>query len=305
MFSIQEIIIKDSKFYLIYPVKNYQSKYKIPSQNMVARAIFLDKVELYLDNNAYINTNWIDDLKKYHPKIQLNFNLLPALIEQFLSNPEFVVDSHSKLHQKLSKLKMKGFNINTDRDYLENILDNARQQKELLSVKYYYVTTMLHIIILNKIIMSKNNELKKWEDKLEELYKDENIFKFNQLFLLSGLIIVAKKFQTMQINGDNKTIYSYLQNFFNFHTSGKNEENYIDLNYLRNRASDLFFWYSLTKLSKIGKTPVIVTGDKILYKILFPIIPMLQESNNEWAFFYNYEPLSNNQNFVNELKKFV
>ena len=99
---------------------------------------------------------------------------------------------------------------------------------------------------------------------------------------------MLKSKQATKLEGDANTAFSYLESFFAFQPGKKDEQDFINVPYLRNRAGDLSLWLCLSLLSQQGYSfvgsPAIVTGDKALHRLIVRAIPPVLRLDRKAAF---------------------
>lgn len=241
--------------------------------------------ELLLDNNAATETGWINQLPPEFRRV-MTINLWPALMEQWISNPEFRVNPVQRIKD----------------DYLKPLIaaglqfDNnfAQKQVNLLLSAQEHIKSHLSLLFPNIAIAKLLTRLKPKEDalpRLREIAHNNNIPRFSGCVVLTALTLVLRDRgnQKLTLNEASKPAYSFLDGFFANQPGRKNEPAYhMDIAYLRNRAGDLTLWYSPSHLLQLGYRPVgelvLVTRDKALRKIIPPMIPPCQDESRTVAF---------------------
>lgn len=240
-------------------------------------------VELILDNNAFIestiSTKALLGAQCIPGLMGFGINPYFAITEQWLSNPAFwsnrlAIQEPPKSELISDFLKTTGkLGIAFAEDYAATMIADMRLKDAALRENLGILFAYLAVI---RALQRKKAPL---EDKLARLksFTANDIPKFNGLI---GLAILTFYFQAnrMAKDEDGKQVISFLDSFF---SPGEGEPPVITAAYLRNRAADLWLWYSMPQLYSSPIQPgfnpqptqIVVTADKFLAAIPFRFIP--------------------------------
>ncbi|KAL0630445.1 hypothetical protein Q9L58_010708, partial [Maublancomyces gigas] len=237
--------------------------------------------ELFLDTNALSKVEWAGQLPQAI-RDQSILNPWPALLEQWLSNPEFRADPVNRIDVMTKALVNQGFTFrkNFATEQVALLRKNEAALKTQFSLIFPYVVFM-------KSLLSKKMSV---DDALAQLDRigQADVPRFTSNLMLTALGVVLKSQQALKLTGDNKTAYSYLDSFLAFQSGQKGESNHITMPYLRNRAGDLNLWLILPVLNQQGYTfvgtPAVVTGDKVLHRLILRVLPPLLHESRQTSF---------------------
>ncbi|PAU51976.1 hypothetical protein BZL41_26470 [Pseudomonas sp. PIC25] len=226
--------------------------------------------ELFLDTNALSKTQWVDQLPTEILR-RVVVNPWPALMEQWLSNPEFRNDSTQRIKDMVAPLADRGVHFRPS---------YAREQTTLLSKNetlWRYQCSLLfpYIAIMRSLMREKVSP----EEALARLdtFVHADVPRFAGSVMLMALAVLLKSKQSMKLPGASKPAYSYLDSFLAFQPAKKGEKDHINIPYLRNRSGDLSLWYAVPTLRQQGYDfigePVLVTADNVLHRVILRLIP--------------------------------
>ncbi len=232
--------------------------------------------ELFLDTNALTNVQWFAQLPE-EIRTKSVINPWPALLEQWLSNPQFRKSTTDRINTMIESLARLGAPF---RDQF------AQQQERLLRKNDAALRTQFSGIIPYVAIMKSLLAQKLFpEQALQRLegMMQEDIPRFTSAIMLTALGTLLKGSQSLKLADDHKPAFSYLNSFLAFQSGQKDETDHINVAYLRNRAGDLNLWLTLPLLRQKGYrfvgTPAIVTGDRALHRLIIRVIPPVLLSN--------------------------
>lgn len=237
--------------------------------------------ELFLDTNALTKTQWAAELPRNIAERSI-LNPWPAMLEQWLSNPEFRADPINRINAMIKPLVDQGFAFreNFARDQVALLCKNEAALKTQFSLIFPYVVIM-------KALLSKKMPLDEALSQLDRVGQAD-IPRFTSCLMLSALGVVLKSKQALKLTGDGKTAYSYLDSFLAFQAGQKGESDHITLPYLRNRAGDLNLWLLIPTLRQLGYrfvgVPAVVTGDKVLHRLIMRVLPPLLHESQQACF---------------------
>ncbi|PRA26219.1 hypothetical protein [Pseudomonas poae] len=237
--------------------------------------------EFFLDANALTKTQWAVELPRDVVERSI-LNPWPAMQEQWLSNPEFRADPVNRINAMIKPLVDQGFAFreNFARDQVALLCKNEAALKTQFSLIFPYVVIM-------KALLSKKMPLDEALRQLDRIGQAD-IPRFTANLMLSALGVVLKSKQALKLTGDSKTAFSYLDSFLAFQSGQKGETDHITLPYLRNRAGDLNLWLLLPTLRQKGYkfvgTPAVVTGDKVLHRLIMRVLPPLLHGSQQACF---------------------
>ncbi|KPB54727.1 Uncharacterized protein ALO57_01049 [Pseudomonas coronafaciens pv. oryzae] len=237
--------------------------------------------ELFLDTNALINVDWASQLP-VEIRLQSILNPLPALLEQWLSNPELRKKPIPQIEEMIQRLAKLGFIFrrNFVQDQVALLQKNEAALRTQFSLIFPYVAIM-------KSLLSKKTPVDVAIAQLDSLGQAD-IPRFTSCLMLTALGVVLKSRQALKLDGDTKPAYSYMESFLAFQPGKKDEIDRMTIPYLRNRAGDLNLWLTLPALreqrySFVG-TPAVVTGDKALHRLILRVLPPLLHESQRTCF---------------------
>lgn len=232
--------------------------------------------ELFLDTNALVRKAWVRELP---PDIRQRavLNPWPYMLEQWLSNPEFRKDPQARIDTMVEELTDLGFAFR-DQFAIQQVSILQRNDAALrtqFSLIFPYVAIM-------KSLMSPKVPAEYALAKLDE-FMQADVPRFTGMAMLLALCVLLKGRQSFKLDGDPKPAYSYLESFLSCQASKKDELDHINVSYLRNRAGDLNLWLSAPMLRQSGYdfigTPVVVTEDKALHRVILRTLPPVWHAN--------------------------
>lgn len=245
--------------------------------------------ELFLDTNALNKTRWAGRLPS-ELREKAILNPWPALMEQWLSNPEFREKPSARIEGMIAPLADMGirFREGFADEQTALLRKNETQLRTQCSLLFPYVA------IMKSLVREKGSP----EDAVARLREltQADVPRFAACIMLTALAVVLKSRQSLRFAGDDNPAYSYLESFLAFQPGRKKgETDRINVPYLRNRAGDLSLWYAVPMLLQQGYRlvgePVVVTGDKALHRVIFRALPPLWHENRRIAFTIDPEVL--------------
>ncbi|AZE90153.1 hypothetical protein [Pseudomonas orientalis] len=237
--------------------------------------------ELFLDTNALSKVDWARQLPQY-VRDQSILNPLPALMEQWFSNPEFRADPITRIDAMTQTLCDLGFNFRAN--FAEQQVEILRRNEAALKTQF---SLIFPYVVIMKSLLSRKMPV---DTALAELDRigQADIPRFTSSLMLTALGVVLKSKQALKLDGDTKPAYSYLDSFLAFQSGQKVEGSHITVPYLRNRAGDLNLWLILPTLRQQGYsfigTPAVVTGDKALHRLILRVLPPLLHVSQKTCF---------------------
>jgi hypothetical protein len=228
-----------------------------------------EKVELFLDNNAFTRSHWLSELPEILPKNKI-VNPGLAIQEQWFSNPNFCNNPETRINDWNKNLASHGINFHLG--YADQQIQLIRKNESALRRQF---SSTVPFVAIMKCLLSKNMHI---DDSLRCLIElgQSDIPRFTGAIALTALGVALKKYQSFRWEGDPKPSYSYLSSFLDFQPS-KGEDDLINVPYLRNRAGDLNMFFLLPVLRQlgysIGSGSALVTGDKALHRVIFRAVP--------------------------------
>lgn len=237
--------------------------------------------ELFLDTNALTKSNWVTQLPK-EVRERAILNPLPALMEQWLSNPAFQDQAVPRITSMTAPLIEVGmrFSKGFAEKQAELLRRNEAQLRAQASLLFPYVAIM-------KSLTRENIRPEEALARLRELVQEE-IPRFSGSIMLIALALLLKARQSLRLAGDSKPAYSFLDSFLAFQPGKKDETDRMSIPYLRNRAGDLSLWYVIPMLLQNGYKfvgePVVVTGDKALHRVILRVLPAGASQTGQAAF---------------------
>ena len=258
-----------SGFALIWPFRN------VPKEG--------GPYELFLDNNALANAEW---LKNLEPTLRDKIVVSPmlALAEQWRSNPHFRSDAEVRIERFIEPFVESG--IRFPDGYAKAQV--ASLVKNEASWRSQWMLVYLYVVLLYRITKAVKGDV--IPDKLLGELKYQDVPMFNGCIMLCCLASYLRSNQSTRLVGDSSAAFSYLNRFVSLHGSSKGEVEF-DENYARNRACDLFTWSAVGTLYHNGfqpaGEPVIVTQDKALSKLIFRCFPGYLDKTGKMAFSFD------------------
>lgn len=241
------------------------------------------ELELFLDNNALTNSQWMSELPEYLLRdCVVNLNPWMAIQEQWFSNPCFLKDPEIRIEGWIKNLAHYGvtFRKGYGNDQVRLLVKNEKALRRQFSSIVPFVAIM-RCLLSQKMLVDESLK------RLTELGQSD-IPRFTGAIMLTALGVALKKQQSFKWENDPKPAYSYLSSFLDFHPADKDESDYMNVPYLRNRAGDLNMWLALPLLRQlgysIGNHSALVTGDKALHRVIFRAIPPVMTQSGETSF---------------------
>ena len=228
------------------------------------------ELELFLDNNALTKPQWLSEL----PRDLLGgcvLNPWMAIQEQWFSNPRFREDPKTRIDSWVDSIAQYGigFREGYAGDQVQLLIKNEKALRRQFS-------SIIPFIAIMRCLLSLKMPVDESLARLTELGKSD-IPRFTGAIALTALGVALKKQQSFKWEGDPKPAYSYLRSFLDFHPADKDEDDFMNVAYLRNRAGDLNIWLTLPVLHQlgysIGNHSALATGDKALYRVILRAIP--------------------------------
>ena len=228
------------------------------------------ELELFMDNNALTRSQWLSEL----PEALLRdcvVNPWMAIQEQWFSNPCFRKDPETRIDGWIDNLAQYGVQIRTGyaSDQVQLLAKNEKALRRQFSSVVPFVAIM-------RCLLSQKMPVDESLARLTEMGQSD-IPRFTGAIALTALGVVLKKQESFEWESDPKPAYSYLSSFLDFHPADKDESDYMNVPYLRNRAGDLNMWLALPVLRQlgysIGNHSALATGDKALHRVIFRAIP--------------------------------
>ena len=261
----------DSGFSLIWPFVNTKKKE--------------GPFELFLDNNALINSSWLQQLPN-DMKGKIIISPAHAFSEQWLSNEQFRNNPIEVIEQLIAPFMNEG--IKFQNDYALKKVDLLKRNEAEL--KSQWMIGYLFVVLLYRIVTAKKGD--NIPRELLCTLKNENVPRFNACIILCTIADYLKSHKGLKLCNENVSAFSYLSSFVSVQKGSKNETK-VDEGYLRNRAGDLSMWMYLPMLYQhnysFAGEPVVVTQDKALKKLIFRCIPCFQHSTKQMAFTLDHE----------------
>lgn len=239
------------------------------------------KLELFLDNNALIGSQWLSEL----PENLLRdcvVNPWMAIQEQWFSNPCFRKDPEARINDWIESLAQYGVKFRTGygSDQVQLLVKNEKALRRQFS-------SVIPFVAIMRCLLSQKLPVEESLARLTEMGQTD-IPRFSGLIALTALGVALKKQQSFKWPSDPKPAYSYLSSFLEFHPANKDESDYMNVPYLRNRAGDLNMWLVLPVLRQlgymIGDHSALATGDKALHRVIFRAIPPVMMPNGVTSF---------------------
>lgn len=259
------IVKLKSGYTLIWPYRN------IPRRN--------GPVELVLDTNALIRSNWFAELSA-ELKQQSVISPFLSLVESWHSNAEFRSHPEAKVSEMLSPFRAQGvsFEKNYESFIAQDLAANEKASRSQWMVGYLFT------ILLYRIVFAKKTDA--FPVEILSTLKHKNVPAFSGCIMLCTLAAFLKKNQSVKLIGDKKTAFSYFENFSSLKPQAKGETNFGE-GYVRNRIGDLKVWLDLPMLIqnhyKPAGQPVIVTKDNMLKHLVFRCFPWVLVDDRRMA----------------------
>lgn len=235
--------------------------------------------ELFLDNNAFIRSEWFQEL----PRSMADKSIISpfhALLEQWVSNELFRNETEKSVGELIKGFAEKG--VIFPSDYSEKVSVNLHKNNGVTRVQW--MLSYLYVVLLFRLVAAKKDD--ESPSELLSSLKYQNVPMFNSCIILCSLADYLRNNQGVKLLGDSKSAFSYISSFIAFQPSRKKED-YVNEKYLHNRAGDLSMWLSLPSLIQNGYEeagePVVVTKDKALKNFIFRCIPFVRTSNGHMA----------------------
>ncbi|MBB5371253.1 MULTISPECIES: hypothetical protein [unclassified Janthinobacterium] len=238
-------------------------------------------LELFLDNNALTRPQWLSEL----PENLLRdcvVNPWMAIQEQWFSNPCFREEPEARINDWIDNLARYGVKFRTGygSDQVQLIMKNEKALRRQFS-------SVIPFVAIMKNLLSQKLSVDESLMRLTEMGQTD-IPRFMGAIALTALGVALKKQQSFKFKSDSKPAYSYLSSFLEFQPSKKDESDYMNVPYLRNRAGDLNMWLMLPVLRQlgysIGNHSTLATGDKALHRVIFRAIPPVMTHNGITSF---------------------
>ena len=239
------------------------------------------ELELFLDNNALTRAEWLSEL----PEDLLRdcvVNPWMAIQEQWFSNPCFRKDPETRIDGWIDNLARYGvkFRMGYSSDQVQLLMKNEKALRRQFSSVVPFVAIM-------RCLLSQKMPVDESLARLTEMGQSD-IPRFTGAIALTALGVALKKQQSFKCESDPKPAYSYLSSFLDFHPADKDESDYMNVPYLRNRAGDLNMWLALPVLRQlgysIGSHCALATGDKALHRVIFRAIPPVMTPDGVTSF---------------------
>lgn len=239
------------------------------------------ELELFLDNNALTRSEWLSEL----PEDLLRdcvVNPWMAIQEQWFSNPCFRKDPETRIDGWIDNLARYGVKFRTgySSDQVQLLMKNEKALRRQFSSVVPFVAIM-------RCLLSQKMPVDESLARLTEMGQSD-IPRFTGAIALTALGVALKKQQSFKCESDPKPAYSYLSSFLDFHPADKDESDYMNVPYLRNRAGDLNMWLALPVLRQlgysIGSHCALATGDKALHRVIFRAIPPVMTPDGVTSF---------------------
>ncbi len=228
------------------------------------------ELELFLDNNALTRSQWLSEL----PENLLRdcvVNPWTAIQEQWFSNSCFRKDPETRIDGWIDNLAQYGVKFRTGyaSDQVQLLMKNEKALRRQFS-------SIVPFVAIMRCLLSQKMPVDESLARLTEMGQSD-IPRFTGAIALTALGVALKKQQSFKWESDPKPAYSYLSSFLDFHPADKDESDYMNVPYLRNRAGDLNMWLAMPVLRQlgysIGRHSALATGDKALHRVIFRAIP--------------------------------
>jgi hypothetical protein len=205
-----------------------------------------------------------------------------AIQEQWFSNPHFRENPKTRIDGWLANIAPYGikFRDGFAGKQVQLLIKNERALRRQFS-------SIVPFIAIMRCLLSQKMPVDESLARLTDL-GNSDIPRFAGAIALTALGVALKKQQSFKWEGDPKPAYSYLWSFLDFHPAHKDESDYMNIPYLRNRAGDLNFWLTLPVLHQlgysIGSHSALATGDKALHRVILRAIPPVLTSARTTSF---------------------
>lgn len=238
-------------------------------------------LELFLDNNALTRAQWLSEL----PENLLRdcvINPWMAIQEQWFSNSCFRKEPEARINGWIDNLAQYGVKFRTGygNDQVQLLVKNEKALRRQFS-------SVIPFIAIMKCLLSHKLSVDESLMRLTEMGRAD-IPRFTGAIALTALGLALKRQQSFKFDSDPKPAYSYLSSFLKFQPAKKDESDYMNVPYLRNRAGDLNMWLTLPVLRQlgyaIGDHSRLATGDKALHRVIFRAIPPVMTHNGMTSF---------------------
>ena len=228
------------------------------------------ELELFLDTNALTRSKWLSELSEDQRRYCV-VNPWMAIQEQWFSNSCFRNEPESRINGWIKNLEQYGvkFRPGYASDQVQLLMKNEIALRRQFS-------SIVPFVAIMKCLLSQKMPVDESLARLKEMGQSD-IPRFTGVIALTALGVSLKKEQAFKLVSDPKPAYSYLSSFLDFQPAGKDESDYMNVSYLRNRAGDLNTWLGLPVLHQlglsIGSHSALATGDKALHRLIFRAIP--------------------------------
>ena len=205
-----------------------------------------------------------------------------AIQEQWFSNPCFRKDPEARINGWIDNLAQYGVKFRTGygSDQVQLLMRNEKALRRQFS-------SVIPFVAIMRCLLSQKLPVDESLARLTEMGQTD-IPRFTGMIALTALGVALKKQQSFRFESDPKPAYSYLSSFLEFQPAKKDERDYMNIPYLRNRAGDLNMWLVLPVLRQlgyaIGNHSALATGDKALYRVIFRAIPPVVTHNAMTSF---------------------
>lgn len=258
-----------SGFALIWPIRN------LPVGN--------GPYELFLDNNALVNADWLKELgSELRDKTVVSPML--SLAEQWLSNPHFRSDAVGRIGKFVTPFIAAG--IRFPADYARAQANSLAKNE--VAWRTQWMLVYLYVVLLYRILKARKGDAV--ADELFAQLKHQDVPMFNGCIMLCCLASYLRSNQSVRLVGDDIAAYSYLNSFVSLHGKAKGESEF-DESYVCNRAGDLTTWCAVGGLYHNGflaaGESVIVTQDKVLSKLIFRCFPGYLDASRRMMFSFD------------------
>ena len=244
--------------------------------------------ELFLDTNALSKSNWFVQLPEEIRK-KCVINPWPAMVEQWISNPDFRKSPADRIGSMTENLVKNGAQFR--KNYAEEQERILKKYDEAFRTQF---TIIVPYVAMMKSLLGQKIAAEDALQRLEEILQ-EDIPRFTSAIMLTALAVLLKGNQSVRLVDDPKPAFSYLSSFLDFQPGKKDETDYMNVSYLRNRAGDLNLWLTLPMLRQQGYqfvgAPAIVSGDRALHRLIVRVIPPVLQENPAMALTLHEEGL--------------
>lgn len=294
---------KDAKFFYIQPFHK--------------SGLSTTYVELFLDNNVFCEA--INSTKPFTNAVcikgirGINVNPYPALVEQWLSNPQLwshceIEDRKPRSHRVQKFVKTcEVIGVNFEENYDKNILSSIQSEQ---AESRYNIAVLFGFIAIIKTLYDSKIDLDKKIDALSEL-SQKGVPNLKALLNLGVLAFYFQKNRKAIFKDTGNQVVSHFDSFFAFKSG---EGDHITERYLRNRCSDLWIWYLIPSLFKNTAyfdpqrtgTPIVVTADKFLAQIPFRLVPpLLNQNQGDKSMRFEFSPQGLEEDIQSEISNYI